>query len=172
MKIKKNNITFNIYGFLFLEKKIINNESINTFASIYSQPSNFNQTFVNANNKTFNLSFNNISKEDYVYKMQIKVHVIINSFYINEQFLVYTFPINLVDELKPEKSYLIYVTIGLIGLIIIIIIISIILCCKMKKKNTELKETILSISFSSGISEDALENKKSKKNEDYETTFI
>ena len=105
--------------------------------------------------------------------MQIKVHVIINDLYINEQFLVYTFPINLEEELKQkENNYLIYIIIGLIGLIIIIIIIAIIVCCKMKKTNTELQDKVLAISFSSGISDEALENNKAKKDEDYETTFI
>ena len=173
-KDKKNNIIFNIYGFLFLEKKIINNESINTFASINSQPSNINQTFVNANNQKFNLSFNNISRENFVYKMQIKVHVLINDLYINEQFLVYTFPINLEKELKQKdnNNYFIYIIIVLTGLIIIFIIIAIIICCKMKKNNDQLQDKVLAISFSSGISDDALENNKAKKDEDYETTFI
>ena len=170
----KNNITFIIYGFLFQEKNIINKESINTFANIHSQPSNFNQTSVNANNKTFNISFNDISRDNFIYIMQIKVHVIINSFYINEQFLVYTFHINLEEDLiEDEKNYIfIYIIIGLIGLILIIIIISTILCYKMKKKNTELRDKVLAISFSSGISDDDLDNNKKKKGEDYETTFI
>ena len=172
----KDSTTFKIYGFLFLEKKIINNESINTFASIISQPSNINQTFVNANNPKFNLSFNNISRENFAYKMQIKVHVIINDFYINEHFLVYTFPINLEEELKQNeenKNYLLYVVIGLlVGLIIIIIIIGLIICYKMKKHNEQLQDKVLAISFSTGITEDPSDKNDAQKDEDYETRFI
>ena len=45
----------------------------------------------------------------YDYKMQIKIHVMINSFYIVEQFLIYTFPINLKNDLKKTDYFLIII---------------------------------------------------------------
>ena len=171
----KVNVDYKIYGFLFIEEDINKNESINTFAFISSKSSYNNKTFVNSNYKKFNISFYNISRNKFNFQMLIKVHVIIKDFFLNEQLLVYSLPIE-IEELKKEeqKNYNILIYIGLIVLIIIIIIISLIIFYIMKKKNTELQEKVLAISFSSGISEESIDrqNTNTKKDEDYENTFI
>ena len=174
-KIKnRTDILFKINSFLYKKENIVKNEILNTAAAINSKSSYENQTIVNCTDKKIYITFRNISSIDYIFEMQIKVHVIIKSFFLNEDFSIYSLPINLSEYLNQnDNKKLIYILIGLAGLILLIIIIFVIIYCKIYKKNRELKDKVLSISFSSGITDDAInESVISKKDEDYENTFI
>ena len=73
---------------------------------------------------------------------------------------------------KPEKTKTkIFNIIIPICVIIVLIIVFIILYKKLWKKNKDLSEKVLAISFSKGINDD-FEQKKAKTDEDYDTTFI
>ena len=55
----------------------------------------------------------------------------------------------------------------------IIIIVILFINRKLKKDNKELKEKVLSIGYSAGIEKNVIVSEtKSKKDQDYETTFI
>ena len=164
---------YKIYSFLFIKENIIKDEKIDTLAFLSSKPSYEDEILVLEDDPKFNISFKNISRDNYNYVLQIKVHIIINDTFFNEDYLVYSLPINLKKQLeKANKTF--YLILGLVAVIIIIVSIFIIVYIKIKKKNIELKEKVLSISFSSGISKDILsaEQHASKKDEEYETTFI
>ena len=93
----------------------------------------------------------------------------------DKYFYSITFDFNTKNESKDNFTTFLKI-VGLFLIIIIFILIIFILCyCRIKKKNTILKEKVEAITFSSGIDEEALninQNKSIKKNEDYETTFI
>ena len=167
------NCSFKIYSFLFIEKNIINNEKIDTLAILSSQPSYEDKILIRDNETKFNISFKNISRDNYKYVLQLKVHIIINDSFFNEDYLAYSLPIILKKQLQKTNNYL-YLILGLLGATIIIMSIFIILYIKTKKKNKELKDKILSISFSSGMTKDILTNEThvSKKDEEYESIFI
>ena len=166
--------SFKIYSFLFIEENIINGEKIDTLAILSSKPSYEDEILIHEEEPKFNISFKNISRDNYNYVLQIKVHILINDTFFNEDYLVYSLPINLKKQLEKTNKKL-YLILGLVGgVIILIITIFIISYIKIKHKNIELKEKVLSISFSSGISQDILNDEQhaSKKDEEYETTFI
>ena len=130
---------------------------------------------MNESQSTFNISFNNISRDNYYFELQIKVHVVIKSYFLNEEYLIYSLPIDLKKYLeKNNSSHFFYIILGLVGAIVIIIIIFLILTYRFKKKNSELKDKVLSISFSSGLKEElpTTDIKDLKKDEEYESTFI
>ena len=173
--------SFYIYSFLYLKENDIKNESIN---STYPQK-NFikNVTYIDKNSK-FSLYFKdinnlldniNLNNFNFVFNLHIKIFVYKKNLF-NEEFYLYTLPINLEDELKDTNSKLIWIlVITSLGLVIIvIIIISAIIVTKMKKSNKNLKEKVLAISFTSGKIDDEIIGKtsNSKNDEDYENTFI
>ena len=87
---------------------------------------------------------------------------------------MYTLPVNLEKELKGKlpKIWIIIIS-SLVLIIIIIIIIFTIGLIKLKKKNTNLKEKVLSVSFTTEkIDEDIIEKDNCKKDEDIENAFI
>jgi hypothetical protein len=176
--IQRNDVYFEIYSSLFVEGKIDNNEKLETIATLSSKAS-FSDKIITKYmvDNDFNISFKNITREFYKYNLQIKIHVLLKDSFLNEDYLVYSIPIDLTNYLKSnEKLYIVYILIALVVIIIIIIIIFCIIYKKLKKQNLDLKDKVLSISFSSGMTKDVLEDenegRKSKKDEDYETTFI
>ena len=172
-RTENKDVYFKIYSFLFKKEDIINNEILNTSARINSKSSYENQTIINETEKKFTICFNNISRNNFYYEMQIKVHVVIKDFFLNEEYLIYSIPMNLEKYLKKSKLRY-YIIFGLVGLIIIIIIIYFISCFKFRKNYSELKDKVLSISFSSGLSKDIFttDTSKSRRDEEYESTFI
>ena len=176
--VERNDVYFEIYSSLFVKEKIDNNEKLDTIATLSSKASFSDKIITNyMKDSDFNISFKNITREFYKYNLQIKIHVLIKDSFLNEDYLVYSIPIDLTNYLKrDEKSYIFFILIPLLAIIIVIIIIFCIIYNKLKKQNLDLKEKVLSISFSSGMTKDVLEEedegRKSKKDEDYETTFI
>ena len=173
--INNPNINYKIYGNLFLRenKNNINSEKIETLAIVSSEPYCKNQTLLKYNDTSFNLTFGNIKKDKYFFDLQIKINVIIKDFFFNEEFLVFTLPVDLKEFNKSKIDTMIYISIGLGTIIIIIIIICLIICLKYRKKNIELKNKVLSISFSKGITDDAIKGRNnSKSDENYESSFI
>ena len=60
-----------------------------------------------------------------------------------------------------------------LGILAIVIIVILFINRKLKKDNKELKEKVLSIGYSAGIEKNVIVNEtQSKKDQDYETTFI
>ena len=115
--------------------------------------------------------------------MQIKVHVIIKDNFLNEDFLVYKMPIDLKKYLKKRNYSVIIIFISFLVIIITIIIVFCIIYNRLKKKNMDLKEKVLTTSFScreSEISQEANKDndnnndneKDTKKENIFKTTFI
>ena len=176
LKIKNNiyNISFRIYCNIFYKEKI--NEKLNTISIISEQP--IDQCVVQSNsfeNKFLvNFTFNTENINNYECEMQIKFFL--NNYNVNNAILAYSIPIDLKKILRKKNNNIIYIILLIIvcSLLLIIIIFFSINCFRMKKKNKELKDKVLSISFStvkneSIISDDSI---KSKKDEEYESTFI
>jgi len=172
----KETINFKIYGFLFEDENDIKNEFFN---SVNSKDKVFKNNAKTYNNLSFNLYFSNVkrrnkNKNNYIFYLYMKIIVYGSESLFNEDFFVYTIPVNLEEELKEKLELIWLIIIGsLVIVIIIIIIIFTIGFIKIKKSNTNLKEKVLAISFTSGkIAEDMNEKNTSKSDEDYENTFI
>ena len=176
-------IKLKIFGSLFKKENTNNdvNELLNTSAFISSIPSYENNIEINySDNNKFELCFMNMNKTDFIFDLRIKINVIFNEYYFKEDFLAYALPIELKDELKKEddsfEKYLDNNKILLIAILIVIVImvIFIILYIKMRRRNRNLESQVLSISLTSGNSEDLFsEYSKGKKTDpDYDNTFI
>ena len=79
---------YKIYSFLFIKENIIKDEKIDTLAFLSSKPSYEDEILVLEDDPKFNISFKNISRDNYNYVLQIKVHIIINDTFFNEDYLV------------------------------------------------------------------------------------
>ena len=182
---KKNNtnsgIKLKISGSLFKKENTNNdvNELLNTSAFISSIPSYENDIEINySDNNKFELCFKEMNKIDFIFDLQIKINVIFNDYYFKEDFLVYALPIELKDELKKEDNENILnnneILLITIVIVVVIMMIFIILYIKMRRRNRNFESQVLSISLSSGNSENLFsEYSKDKKSEpDYDNTFI
>ena len=168
-------IIFKIFGFLYTDENDIKNEFFNSSNTIQEKILK-NHTFIQ-NDKNFSLYFSNVKsshKNNYIFKLHLKIVVYKDNSMFNEQFLIYTLIANLEQELKGEFPIIwIIIISSLVLIIIIIIIIFTIGLFKLKKKNTNLKEKVLSTSFASGqIDENIIEKVNSKKDGDNENLFI
>ena len=77
------------------------------------------------------------------------------------------------NQSKSGKKNILIIFIIFGSIFIIALIIFIFIFRRMSKKNKNLKEQIQAISFSSGIDEDVVNKiKKTKDDDDYESTFI
>jgi len=171
---------FKIYGFLYTDENDIKSKFFNSSKNLPEKIFK-NHTFFE-NNTNFSLYFSNvksISKNNYTFYLLMKIVIYEYGKMFNEDFFVFKLPINLEKELKekgqPPSLTLTWIIIisSLVLLIFIIIIGFTIGFIKMKKSNTNLKEKVLAISFTSGkIDEEITEKKTSKNDEDYENTFI
>ena len=114
--------------------------------------------------------------------MQIKVDIDNDDYYQKIGILTYSIPMDLTKYLKPEENNIetnnkndkriIFIIFGIsIIIIIIFAIVFLIFYFKIKKKNDNLKEKILSISFSNEEKKDNLINDLFKE-EDLNSTFI
>ena len=90
--------------------------------------------------------------------------------------MTYTSEIDLTKINEEENKSNIYIIIGIsvgLGILAIVIIVILFINRKLKKDNKELKEKVLSIGYSAGIEKNVIVNEtQSKKDQDYETTFI
>ena len=174
-------IVFKIYSSLFLDEKIKNKELLDSIATLSSEPSFTNITLAKYEDNEFNIYFNNIERDYYNYILQIKVHVIIKDNFLNEDFLVYKMPIDLKKYLKKRNYSVIIIFISFLVIIITIIIVFCIIYNRLKKKNMDLKEKVLTTSFICRESEISQEENKdndnnnekdTKKENIFRTTFI
>ena len=178
-KTNFNGTIYKIFGFLFIDENN-NKKFLNTSAFIpYEIPYKAKDLIFYNENETFTLNFTNISKTNSKFYLKIEANIMFGDFLFNREFLVYTLPIDLTNDFKKRykkflnKLEIIILCLGIV--IILIIILLIVIYLKMKKKNKNLKEKVLSISFTSGKTDnDILEENShhSKKDDDYENTFI
>ena len=129
------------------------------------------------NPENFNLTFRNIPRKDnYIYDLQIQANVFIHQNLFNEEFLIFTKKIDLTDIKKEEeKSYLWHILgpiLGVIGLLLIAYFVF--KYIRLRKANVNLQEEMKSMAYSNEIQKNVLVKEKitSKKETDYETTFI
>ena len=75
-------------------------------------------------------------------------------------------------DVESNKDFIIGISVGL-GLLVIVIVVILVINRRLKKDNKVLKEKVLSIGYSAGIEKNVIVSEtKSKKDQDYETTFI
>ena len=183
------NITFYIHAYLYDKKESESGEELlNTSTIIHKQKYKYkNETIIKyIYNSTENISlyFSNISKNDNkIFILQLRVNVYIEDNIFNEEFLTYTSEIDLTkineeDNNKGKENdddtmkIIIGISAGL-GILAIVIIVILFINRRLKKDNKELKEKVLSIGYSAGIEKNFIVSEtKSKKDQDYETTFI
>jgi len=173
-KTIKEKIYFKIYGFLYIDENDIKNEFINSSETPQEKIFKANTTIQKDNN--FSLYFSRVKSynKKNLFNLQMKIISLDEENIFNEEFFVYTLPV-IIEGVSKEEFPLKWVIIisSLVLVIIIIIIIFTIGYIKMKKSNTNLKEKVLAISFTSEkIDEEINERRTSIKDEDYENTFI
>jgi hypothetical protein len=163
IKIRKNNtrlnyeyqIDFQIYGNLIEDKDKIKDEILNTTALIYSNMEYKNKTITTYNKEeNFTLYFKNIKKVPRYY-LKINIHIIIQDFLFNEDYLSYSIPIDLSpyipdenkdnDSQKANLTIVIILAVVLLIVIIIIIVVFSYIYIKMKGENKSLEERVYSV---------------------------
>ena len=102
--------------------------------------------------------------------MQIKIVVYYRQ---NLEFLVYSSPLDLSDHFEGSSLLTIVLSVVIV-IVTIIVIIIVVKFIKEKRKSSNLKEQVLSISFTTGQDLAVLNNGShmAEKDKDYETTFI
>ena len=174
-------IYFYIYGSLFqLNSK--SDEVINTTCFLNEQiPKFINKTKYNFNYKNpenWTLIFKDIPRNgNLIYDLQLKINSFIENNIFNEEFLIFTTKIDLTDfKFSNIKKYAWVIAVSVVGgaLLIFLAIFFIIKYLRLKKSNVNLKEDLKSLAFSNDVQKDVLkkEKTKSKKDSDYESTFI
>ena len=178
------NNTYNIYFFIsgiLYKKNETSEELLNTTSILNEQIPLYEDNTVNLysykNPENFNLTFRNIPRKDnYIYDLQIQANVFIHQNLFNEEFLIFTKKIDLTDIKKEEeKSYLWHILgpiLGVIGLLLIAYFVF--KYIRLRKANVNLQEEMKSMAYSNEIQKNVLVKEKitSKKETDYETTFI
>ena len=173
-------IYFYISGLLY-KKNETSQELVNTTSFPQERIASYEEHLINVYNKThkekLTFTFKNIPrKENYIYDLQIQANAFLLKNLFNEEFLVFTKEIDLTDiKLEEKKDYLWYAlgpVLGFIGLLLIVFFV--IKYIRLQKANMNLKEEIKSIAYSSDIKQNVLKKEKieSKKDSDFETTFI
>ena len=173
-------IDFYISGLLY-KKNETSQELVNTTSFPQERIASYEYNLINVYNNThkekLTFTFKNIPrKENYIYDLQIQANAFLLKNLFNEEFLVFTKEIDLTDiKLEEKKDYLWYALgpiLGFIGLILIVFFV--IKYIRLQKANINLKEEIKSIAYSSDIKQNVLKKEKidSKKDSDFETTFI
>ena len=161
-------IIFKIYGFLYSDEIDIKNEFFNSSKETPGKISK-SQIFIQKDTN-FSLYFSNVKSiisNNYKFYLQMKIIVYVGENLFNEHFLIYTLPVNLEKELD-KKLTIIIISLILLVLLVIIIIIFTIGLVQLKKKNSNLKKEVLSITFSSekiDENEDILEKANTRKSE-------
>ena len=167
---------------LYLKKYIYEDQQLNTTALIsYNYDLdyyyNYYEEITDDPNKEISCNFSDLLfNEEYILYLFVKI----NGKNEKEKYYSNYFNINTKPKKEENKSednnrifIIIILSISLFVIIIIFIIVTII-CIRIRNKKKSLEEKVNAISFSTGIDSDEIENdnKKSKKDEDYETTFI
>ena len=166
-----------IYCFRLIKKtNILNNEVLNTIATISSNLFYINATNSSEPNKEIVFYLNNLeNNEEYIASLFIKVENSRNEEEEAYYSMIYEFNTNLEKEQNDNNSInnwwivLIFIIIFIITLFIFIIIYR-----KLRLKDKNLEDKVDAISLSSVINDNLvnLETDKAKGNEDYENTFI
>ena len=174
---KKSRIYFDINADLF-PKQNLKGEILNTSSIIYKEPLYSAETSYEFGSKNnYNFTFTNISRKDnFVYEVRLKINSVIEDNIFDEEFLAYTFELDLTDIEKDDNKTNIWTILIPIIVVILLAIISLIFLFKYRKlrrDNTQLKEKVLSKGYTSGLVENVLtKEEKSRKDQDYETTFM
>ena len=184
LRIINNNgssIEYNIYLSLYSNEN--SDEIFNTisFNSINPVAQNVVKSYSSEDNFTVDIDIDNTNLNNYKFIMQIKFYLI--SYSVNHKILTYSIPMDLTQCLKKElkngtgdnkTNKLILILSIISGTLLIIVIIVVIYIIKMKNKNKDLKDKVLSISFTTGQSDSILSDNSNycKKDEEYENTFI
>ena len=178
---------YKICGSLFLKENL--NELLSTSAFLHNKPIDNEIILVNSNEEKFrfNMTINTTNVKKYIYIMQLKIDFDYdqnNDYYRSKEFMIYTIEKNLTQYLKKEEKkqkkendkttiILLYITAIIIFIILIIVfVICGIIYCHFKRKNKDLSEKVLSISFSTGQSDEVINKNNSKRDQEYETPFI
>ena len=180
------NYIYTYYLRLISKNNSYNNEILNTTALITSKINNYN--IINTSEiKNFSFIFNDLPKNEcFVASLFITVKDKINDKNIfnnevhEEDYFSICFDFNTKeksidnDQDKKNINLIIILSVSFGCFLIIITLIFIFVCKSIKKKNKILEEKIKAISFSIGIDEESfdIDSQKSKKDEEYETTFI
>ena len=186
IKLKGNlpeeNIDFYITGDLYRQNNDIN-ELINTTCFLLERKPSYNdsKTFFSYNATSENewsLQFENISRNNnYIYDLQIKVDAVLKE-YFQEEFIVYVTQVDLtgikLEETNNNKNSWLPWGIPLIIIVAGLLVFFIIKIIKLKKKNDTLQLEMKSLAFSNDVQKNVLlkEQKISKNESDYESTFI
>ena len=168
-------ITGTLYQLNEENTKINTNYILNEINPIY-----INKTTALYDQSNWTLVFNDISRisnnSNYIYDLQIQVGVVLFNNILNEECLIFKTKVDLSEIKNDSSSIIIFWTI--LGIVIIIIlflaIFFFIKFIRLKKKNSNLRQEMISLAFSNDIQKNVLINEKkfSKKESDYETTFI
>ena len=173
------NITFYIDAFLF-PKNNSESELVNTSAIIYNRKYLYRAETTHSiyrYDKNICLKFKDISRKDnYEYVLQIRVNLYIADSIQNEEFLTFTYDVDLTDIKLEEEDNTLKIVLGVVGgvlLILIILIVFFFVYRKLRRDNSQLKEQVLDLGYSAGVQKNILKKEiNSKKDEDYETEFI
>ena len=171
--------TYFIMSGILYNKSESSEELINTNSLLYERtPLYKDQTkfiYDLAEPAKFSFKFENIPKNDnFIYYLRIQANVFIEDFIFHEEFLCFTSEIDLSD-IKEEKGNILWYILGpMLGLIFLLFIFFVYRYIKLKKANTNLKEDLKSMAYSHNIEKDAItkDRKETRKESDYDTTFI
>ena len=168
-----NDLNYIYYLRLIKMSKVLNNEQLNTIASISSDLLYINKLNDSEPNKETLFNLNNLeNNEKYIASLFIKV---CNENGGEEIYYSMTYEFNTNKQEKKDANKWMIVALIAIAIFIIGLLLFFIFCRKMKKKNKSLENKVNAISFSTGINQDLInsrDSENSKKSEDYENTFI
>ena len=178
-------IIFYISGTLFKENNDIKETINNTCFLLEREKENkytnkaisiFNKT--NEKSSNWTLIFRNIPRnENVVYDLRLQMTASIKNDNSQEEYMAYSKKVDLTDIKQKKKSWLPWgipvIVVGSI-FIIIIIIYFVIKFIKLKKKNVNLQNEMVSLAFSHDVQKNVLikELQVSANDSDYESTFI
>ena len=174
--VENNLLGYIITGILY-ESNSKSKEIINTTSRLNEHKElAINSTeFISVSEKKWNLSFNNFPKDNnFNCDLQLRINALISKSLFNEKFIVFAAKVDLTD-IKPNKAKIWIIIGSILGAIVIgLIVIFVIKYIKLRKKNSNLKIEMLSMAFSNDVHKNVLseENKISKNDSDYESTFI
>ena len=169
----QNDLNYIYYLRLIKKSKVLNNEELNTIASISSDLLYIDKFNTSEPNKEILFNLNNLeNNEKYIASLFIKVY---NENGEEEIYYSMTYEFNTNKQEKADANKWMIVALIAIAIFIINLLLFFIFCRKMKIKNKSLENKVNAISFSTGINQDLINNRdseNSKKSEDYENTFI
>ena len=137
----------------------------------------FNNLDKNTKSKEFTLIFKNVPREkNYIYDLRLQVKARAFKEFCKEEYLSFTVKADLTDIKKRDLKWLIwFIPVVAIGIILIIVLVALLTkFLKLKKKNSNLQQDIVSLAFSNDVQKNVLTREKqiSKNESDFESTFI